>query len=881
MNDPWDVKSVRQSGQYMSCMKINGVPLLPPVLSKECRKEMQYYKLLAKEVEKRILLLKTFISCSDSDASEDKTDAPEIPESEQNYELPVEELVSVNNEKILGDTEKSSNRSITNSPKLSSLSSNNSDKLCSNFTPITDTALNESSKLVIDVSLSFSHTDETTLHGNKTLPQDTPTDLPEHDNEKPTKENKPDFKLESDKELSSNKSNFGINNKSATMDNFYIDGPSSLGAKSFTGSLNDIHKGSEKTSENNPLIRQRSYTVLTPSPMLLAHLQIQSLSTGVEVAAISMSESRSNLTSPNKKRKSWDLETAKATWSNMALELKKNNIVINVALDGNNDIKCNGTKKRILSRSVDKSKRQSVPRSRSAASEKTRYSNLNSKPSIQSAPINKNHKSRNPNKNVNDKTISHQKTQEPKLPTPQLATESDDPDPAKRVRELYERIQKQQLIQMATLVEKQKKEQILLQQVFEEQNNLLFNQLKTICPKSPGEMKKAWIDKNETPERGPVSLSQLITPKPPEPTIRDSPVSTTLTDTNNYLNHCDNVLKKSRDITSSLKKQPTEFKIEDNSKTAKGEVEKIRTRSPTNRNTSRKLIYDTSASSDREYDLILTDRTNDTMADLNVTFPSDNSEDIRPASQLDVENIRDEERIDHDMSLTAKDEPKATDRAIKSVEDSIKNSILDVRARLLKKDLFRAPTAQERAAATRIVAYAKGYLVRRLLRTERVQATVQTIRDALLCALQLHQERAGIRGPDVDLHRRLIQQITAACYSLHETFITSSAAERCALLAADRARQRALALRASPRHYRPTDVMSQSHSGSFGSRARRASPAAAMSHSSHGNPAYGSVRMLAAHAHAHVRIVQLSHYREIYLQCARFNRLPVLRCYLL
>lgn len=45
------------------------------------------------------------------------------------------------------------------------------------------------------------------------------------------------------------------------------------------------------------------------------------------------------------------------------------------------------------------------------------------------------------------------------------------------------------------------------------------------------------------------------------------------------------------------------------------------------------------------------------------------------------------------------------------------------------------------------------------MRTERVTATVQTIRDALLCALQLHQDREGIRGADVDLHRRLIQQV--------------------------------------------------------------------------------------------------------------------------
>lgn len=35
MNDPWDVKSVRQPGQYLSCMKINGVPLLPPIVSTE------------------------------------------------------------------------------------------------------------------------------------------------------------------------------------------------------------------------------------------------------------------------------------------------------------------------------------------------------------------------------------------------------------------------------------------------------------------------------------------------------------------------------------------------------------------------------------------------------------------------------------------------------------------------------------------------------------------------------------------------------------------------------------------------------------------------------------------------------------------------------
>ncbi|CAG9136753.1 unnamed protein product [Plutella xylostella] len=153
----------------------------------------------------------------------------------------------------------------------------------------------------------------------------------------------------------------------------------------------------------------------------------------------------------------------------------------------------------------------------------------------------------------------------------------------------------------------------------------------------------------------------------------------------------------------------------------------------------------------------------------------------------------------------------------------------------LVRRLMRTERVQAtRAAASTIVAYARGYLVRRLMRTERVQATVQTIRDALLCALQLHQDRGGIRGADVDLHRRLIQQITAACYSLHDTFVAAPASARCAAIAADRARRRALLQRATPPpRGKRTDVMSQSHIGVF-TRPRK-TPPSAMTQSNYGN----------------------------------------------
>ncbi|XP_047533625.1 uncharacterized protein LOC125068496 isoform X2 [Vanessa atalanta] len=806
MNDPWDVKSVRQSNQYMSCMKINGVPLLPPVLSKECRTEMKYYKLLAKEVEKRIQSLKPFFVGTDTDSAEDKTDAPELPESEQSFELPLEAIQadkSENNDKLIyQDNEKCLDES---SGKLC-LTSNTCDNITSNLTLDESASSKLSSKLVIDLSLSINDTGKSVLDSvNKA--QKAPDDLPERDCDCPKKDQ---TELVSNNEKTNDEINdklsFHVSISNDTVSDpitlqFSQDGPASLSSKSFTGSLNDIHTESIKESPL-PLTRQRSYTVLKPSPMLLAHLEVQSINTGMDVTSISMSESLSNLSCSNKKRRSWDLETAKVKWSSMALELKEKNI---------NNAKINV--KHTAIRPTARKPQSTHPKSKSLVQDKPKRNS--SKVVPKSEPIQKPKKAvspvRNPipHNNANVKTptnhLGSQKTEVKKKPI------SETEDPATRVRELYEKIQKQQLIQMANLVEKQKKEQMLLQQVFEEQNNLLFTQLKTICPKSPNEVKEAWVDKtHEVADRGPVSLSQLINNKPEQNTC-DSPVLSTLTETNDYIHYCDNVLKKSRDITGSMKKQQT-MKDREKNKTPspkpQKEGSKTRTHSPVRKSTptSRKLTYETSVSSDRDYDPILTDRTNDTMADLNVTFPSDRSEESQVYANVNVNNpAAIESPISRPISSC-----RSTDKAIRSMEETIQNSINSMCGRTARPKMYRAPTAKERSAATKIVAHAKGYLVRRLMKSERVQATVQTIKDALMCALQLHQDREGIRGADVDLHRRLIQQITAACYSLHDTFVASTAAERCAMIAADRSRRRSLAARVSPalshRQYRPTDI---------------------------------------------------------------------------
>lgn len=809
MNDPWDVKSVRQSGQYVSCMKISGVPLLPPVLSKECRKEMQYYKLLAKEVEKRISLLQPYISDTSFD-SEDITDAPDLPEYEQCYD------------QLQGDTHSSYTNKITAAcPARSPETSPPNSPICVNSlisnTDATNSPNITAPNFTLDLNVNFNEPSGKSIESVQKDHFRSLRELPERDYNCVNKVTKNEtfekdvmLELDRDYNIAKNGDNFRVPcNKEISYNTFSgiplpQEGPSSLSSKSFTGSLNDIHSESIKDAqENSKLIRQSSYTLLQPSPQLLAHLELHAQNKGIAMHTISMSDSLSEISTTYKKRRSWDLETAKEKWTNMAQELKQKKIV-------------NAITKTNFNRNAAKplSKKLNQPRARSVVSTTSKRNNLNTKPLPKSEPLTKTKRPASPIRSDSNScavAIQSPSNLDTSKQIPTLISESE--DPATRVRELYEKIQNQQLAQMASLVEKQKKEQILLQQVFEEQNNLLFKQLKTICPKSPVEAKEAWTDKS-CDDRGPVSLSQLINYKSPEHSAYSSPISSTLTDTNNYLNHCDNVLKKSRDITGSIKKEQFKSRSQNGTKIqsprTQPEGSRTRTHSPVRGNTaiSRKLNYDTSTSSDQN-ELMLTDRTNDTMADVNVSFPSDHTEENNSKSNSVVSRISGKQMFatqGYMVPTNTTSQQASLESNIRSMERTIHGSVISQTRSSKTPTVRKLPTPQECAAATKIVAYVKGYLVRRLMRTERVQGTVQTIKDALLCALQLHQDREGIRGADVDLHRRLIQQITAACYSLHDTFVASTPAERCAMIAADRGRRRSLAARQPNLSYKQTDL---------------------------------------------------------------------------
>lgn len=86
----------------------------------------------------------------------------------------------------------------------------------------------------------------------------------------------------------------------------------------------------------------------------------------------------------------------------------------------------------------------------------------------------------------------------------------------------------------------------------------------------------------------------------------------------------------------------------------------------------------------------------------------------------------------------------------------------------------------------RLTAMARGHLTRRLMKTQRVQSIIQTIKDTLECALRLHGEphicSGLVTAQDVELHQRLITQLTSACHELHDVFFNISTAERMHLI---------------------------------------------------------------------------------------------------
>nr|CAD7199046.1 unnamed protein product [Timema douglasi] len=98
------------------------------------------------------------------------------------------------------------------------------------------------------------------------------------------------------------------------------------------------------------------------------------------------------------------------------------------------------------------------------------------------------------------------------------------------------------------------------------------------------------------------------------------------------------------------------------------------------------------------------------------------------------------------------------------------------------------PSGCNRAASV-LTAGARGFLVRRLMKTERIQSLIETMKDTVKCAIELQAEcnnSQTITQADVDLHHRLQLQLDAAILEFHDVFFTLSVCERMNIISTDR-----------------------------------------------------------------------------------------------
>ncbi|XP_020714301.1 uncharacterized protein DDB_G0284459 isoform X2 [Ceratitis capitata] len=97
------------------------------------------------------------------------------------------------------------------------------------------------------------------------------------------------------------------------------------------------------------------------------------------------------------------------------------------------------------------------------------------------------------------------------------------------------------------------------------------------------------------------------------------------------------------------------------------------------------------------------------------------------------------------------------------------------------------------AAATKINAHVRGYLVRRLFQTEQVQRIAQTIKDTLIFVLSLHietcQDPVEANNPNnIKLKTQLVRQLTSAMHTLHLILFQTTPKERMEIISRDRKR---------------------------------------------------------------------------------------------
>ncbi|XP_012587106.1 PREDICTED: centriolar coiled-coil protein of 110 kDa [Condylura cristata] len=174
---------------------------------------------------------------------------------------------------------------------------------------------------------------------------------------------------------------------------------------------------------------------------------------------------------------------------------------------------------------------------------------------------------------------------------------------------------------------------------------------------------------------------------------------------------------------------------------------------------------------------------------------SKEGEEILKSKMLAFEEMRRrlEEQHAQQLSLLIAEQEREQERLQKEIEEQgkilkEKKVMTTETSELVMNDAIFSPEVQ--AKFNKITAVAKGFLTRRLMQTDKLKQLRQTVKDTMEFIRSFQSEaplkRGTVSAQDASLQERVLAQLRAALYGIHDIFFVMDAAERMSILHHDR-----------------------------------------------------------------------------------------------
>ncbi|KAL7305223.1 hypothetical protein TKK_0002608 [Trichogramma kaykai] len=754
--------------------KLSDNPLLPPLITNDIAVEIQYYKSLAIAVAERLKILEKAKETLEKNQGKVIKDIHDI--CSENETIKNSCLVNSTVDKSTIPTRGTENEMLINFPTKDEWK--NSDQI--------DHPVNEKS--------TINYYNQKIVMYEQKRKQDKSNSNQEKDL---TDNTFPGDSVCSDTITNSTDLNHYLNSSASTITNTTETTPENAKPKvpktldiiSIPYDQQKILDNSKADGEVSKLIRQGSYVLETPSPILLAHMQNNEQPKNKEYEPTS---SQTAL-----KRKGWNINQTKIDWESQSVSEESKLSRMNsyskskkfVYSSSHRECKSVSNSKTGSPLDLDRSSKSvdciQAMFAKECYASKTIKSKVTSSNSRLASPLNS--KNRNntpkkynnatpilnmanklsssmesfnnvkrqtkPEKKINNGVIVKKNTQPETTTKNGISSQSMKPKPAaisEKIISVFKEIQDTHRKQMDELMSRQQKEQLLMQDNFKKQQILMLAQIR-----------KAFPDISIS------SLSDIISHKSIE--HPDSQCS------NMSNKSIDSILQKNcddrRQINGSNENQRKNSRIE---------------KYPTDNTFSNRNSSETMIDYQSDSNTLNISQSNESTCQTTQTQTSNEYLLSTPCNQLMASSVQtlDDMPVGNFMHRNSN-----VSRQLFS-HDGKSNSVAIF-------DISNYTELHVKAVTT-INSYVRGFLVRRLMKTEKIIALKNTYREALHCMLRLHVD-APLNLPELNFHQRLQLQCDAASMKIVDLF-SCPPAERMEIIAHDRELRKARSERPNSAH---------------------------------------------------------------------------------